>query len=81
MKTLIRTASALLLAGCTNAPVADSANPNPACQPIATGNCFLPYPSAFYEKKDATSETGWRLAIPKGALPKNQLQTWIEQSI
>lgn len=41
------------------------------CNPLGGSACITPWPSAIYEVDDATSETGRRLAIPEGALPKN----------
>lgn len=41
------------------------------CNPLAVGNCQIPWPSAIYEVADASTPTGFRLAIPEGALPSN----------
>lgn len=48
----------------------DLSTPSP-CNPLGGAACITPWPSAIYETDDATSETGRRLAIPEGALPKN----------
>src|SRR5687768_50429 len=42
-----------------------------ACNPLGGSACVLPWPTSLYEKDDATTETKRKLAIPKGALPKN----------
>jgi hypothetical protein len=42
-----------------------------ACNPLGGSACITPWPSSLYEKDDAATETKRRLAIPKGALPKN----------
>src|SRR5437588_12165563 len=58
-------------AGCG---ASDPANPDPRCQPTApAGTCFLPFPSSFYLAADMTSATGFRVAVPQGILPKNQV--------
>ncbi|MSP62611.1 MAG: hypothetical protein EXR72_20230 [Myxococcales bacterium] len=61
----------LHLAGCGAS--SDPANPDPRCQPIAEGDCALPYPSSFYLRADASSATGFRVAFPNGTFPKNQV--------
>ena len=59
---------------------ADDPNPDPLCQPVnargsdgAPGECFLPYPSSFYQKADPSSPSGYRVAVPKGVMPRNQV--------
>jgi hypothetical protein len=42
-----------------------------ACNPLGGSACVTPWPSSLYEKDDATTQTKRKLAIPKGALPKN----------
>ena len=66
---------AFSLAGCGGSTSAtdDGANPDPRYQPVAQPNSFLPFPSSFYTKADATTETKLRVSIPKGVLPKNQV--------
>jgi hypothetical protein len=61
----------VLLAACSTPP--DSANPDPACHPLAldAASCFLPFPSSFYLREDASSRTGYRVNIPAAALPRN----------
>ncbi|HEY1555127.1 MAG TPA: hypothetical protein VGF94_09885 [Kofleriaceae bacterium] len=41
------------------------------CNPLGGEGCLLPWPSATYEVADATSATGYRLAIPDNAMPVN----------
>jgi hypothetical protein len=43
------------------------------CHPLApdAASCFLPFPSSFYLREDASSRTGYRVDIPAAALPKN----------
>ena len=41
----------------------------PGCNPIVGDDCLTPFPSAFFERVDATTPTGVRVAIPKGMLP------------
>lgn len=58
----------LLLAACggdPSIPVADE------CNPLGINHCMTPWPSSAFERDDATSATGQRLAIPMGALPTN----------
>lgn len=67
-------ASLLLLAGCgeddANTVHVDKAA---ACNPLGPGEaCAMPFPSSLYETSDDASPTGWRLAIPEGALPANR---------
>ena len=78
--------SAGVLAGCSDDDVdaaadgggADmggdiSAPPLPAhCNPLSGDHCLLPWPSSFYLAQDSTSKTGYRVAYPQKALPKNE---------
>lgn len=76
MRTLKRlTLGLFLIAGCRGAtPAPDTANQNSSCQPIAAGDCMLPFPSSFYLAADATTKTGSRVNYPAtGALPVNQI--------
>lgn len=41
------------------------------CNPLGGGACLAPWPPAAYLAKDEASPTGWRLAFPAGAVPKN----------
>jgi hypothetical protein len=59
--------STLLLVACGDR---DLATPNP-CNPLGGARCMTPWPSAIYERDDASSATGRRLDIPAGALPTN----------
>jgi len=56
----------LFLAGCSQS---DGANLNPNCNPVAAGDCALPWPSSFYLAADSTTATGFRVAIPDGVMP------------
>lgn len=59
--------SLLFVAACGDK---DLSTPSP-CNPLGGTACITPWPSAIYETDDASTETKRRLAIPKGALPKN----------
>src|SRR6476646_11038936 len=59
----------LLLVGCNSS---DGANPDPKCNPLAVGDCVLPWPSSFYLKSDSSTATGKRVALPEGVLPLDQ---------
>src|SRR5579859_912277 len=59
-----------VLCGCSNVP--DGANPDPRCHPLAVGDCLLPWPSAYYEKVDSSTASGYRIALPDGVLPLDQ---------
>jgi hypothetical protein len=59
----------LLLFGCG---ASDGANPDAKCNPLAVGDCLLPWPSSFYLKSDSTTATGVRVALPEGVLPLDQ---------
>jgi hypothetical protein len=41
------------------------------CNPLGGVRCATPFPSSIYEVDDATTATGRRVDIPKGALPTN----------
>jgi len=41
------------------------------CNPLGGQACMMPFPSMIYMDQDATSETGFRLAIPAEAMPVN----------
>ena len=41
------------------------------CNPLGGQGCLLPWPSMIYATTDATSATGFRLAIPANAMPVN----------
>lgn len=60
----------VLVAACGDNDDNKLATPAP-CNPLGGSACITPWPSAIYEVDDAASETGRRLAIPEGALPKN----------
>ena len=50
--------------GDTSVPV------EPACNPLGAGPCMTPWPSSVFEVDDPRTDTGRRLAIPAGALPR-----------
>src|SRR5690349_18255100 len=39
------------------------------CNPLQGGACMAPWPPMTYEETDAVSMTGYKLAIPVGAIP------------
>jgi hypothetical protein len=41
------------------------------CNPLGGQGCLMPWPSMIYANEDATSATGYRLAIPREAMPIN----------
>ena len=53
-------------------PADQGAQTGPYCNPISTDNCLLPWPSSFYLKKDTTTQTGWKMAYDKEAMPSNR---------
>lgn len=62
----------LAIAGCSSsAPDVTPAPPEaaPGCNPVIGDDCLTPFPSAFFERVDATSSTGMRVAIGDGMLP------------
>jgi hypothetical protein len=42
-----------------------------ACNPLGGQGCMLPWPSMAYAKEDVSSPTGYRLDIPREAMPVN----------
>jgi hypothetical protein len=53
----------------------DSAGPTGPrgdCDPVAPTLCGLPFPSTFYMAEDATTATGWRVALGPTTLPVNE---------
>lgn len=41
------------------------------CNPMGGSSCITPWPSALYQVEDSSTASGFRLAIPEGALPTN----------
>jgi len=60
---------ALVLSAGTGCTQSDGANLNPVCNPVAAGDCALPWPSSFYLAPDTTTATGFRISIPDGVMP------------
>src|SRR5579883_3282346 len=49
------------------------------CSPIRpTGACMLPWPNAIYLNPDASTKTGYRMALPMETLPKRATMTGTE---
>lgn len=81
MSTLVRPpalALSLLLAaaacGDGTTPVQPDADPNApgeACNPLGTDACLMPWPSMAYLDVDASTPTGFKVAIPEAAMPIN----------
>ncbi|MFZ5481231.1 MAG: hypothetical protein ACOZNI_31015 [Myxococcota bacterium] len=42
------------------------------CDPISYDYCALPYPSSFYLREDATTETGWRVHLGASTIPRTE---------
>ena len=49
----------------------DSSGIPDECNPLGGQGCMLPWPSMVYAKTDASSATGFRLDIPRAAMPVN----------
>jgi hypothetical protein len=64
------TISLFLTASLTACGDKDLSTPS-QCNPLGGSACITPWPSAIYEKDDATTETKRRVEVPKGALPTN----------
>lgn len=43
----------------------------PECNPLGNAGCVAPWPSALHMIEDASTATGYRLDIPRGAFPDN----------
>src|SRR5688572_8779881 len=41
------------------------------CNPLGGVQCLMPWPSSVYLEQDATTGTGFRVALPPGAMPVN----------
>jgi hypothetical protein len=65
--TPLLSAVLLLGAACSD----DAPAVPPECSPLAASGCAVPWPSSIYLEQDPTTATGYRLAFPDGALPKN----------
>lgn len=79
---LALTLASLFVAGCsgnTNAPPGSEGPPKgpqdglpTVCNPLRSeGVCLLPFPSSAYLDEDASTETGYRLALDAEAMPQN----------
>lgn len=51
---------------------------SPDCNPIAWGACLSGIPSAFYEKEDASTQTGLRVDLPAGVMPHSNVGTPVD---
>lgn len=60
----------VVLAGACGGDSNSSGIPD-ACNPLGGQGCLMPWPSMLYVKADATTATGYRLAIPREAMPVN----------
>ena len=68
--------SLVVAVACSSAsdPAPPAAAPPPeaaaGCNPVVADDCLTPFPSAFFERADSASATGYRVALPAtGALP------------
>lgn len=43
------------------------------CEILSLEHCMLPYPSSFFLREDPTTDTGYRVNYPKGAMPRNRV--------
>jgi len=69
MRTLAGILFVCLLGGC-----GDEGNTSgipDQCNPLGGQGCLMPWPSMLYAKTDSSSATGYRLAIPREAMPIN----------
>ena len=41
------------------------------CDPLDRRQCLFPFPSDFFTRPDATSDTGLRIALPREGMPAN----------
>jgi hypothetical protein len=54
----------------TTASVPPPPEAQPGCNPVLGDDCLTPFPSTFFEAKDATTATGVRIALTEKLLPK-----------
>jgi hypothetical protein len=62
-------ASAATPTDATSADVASAAEDH-ACEPLVPDVCALPFPSSWFLREDATSATGFRVSVPRAAIPR-----------
>ncbi len=55
----------------SHARPAAASKPAADCQPFARTPCLLPFPNNLYTRRDRTSATGLRVALPAAAMPAN----------
>ena len=65
---LLALSSLLISTGCASD---DTASERVECNPLGGPGCLLPWPSSAYLVEDATSVTGFRVALPAEAMPVN----------
>ena len=67
-----RTFAATVVAGLSALAVATPAEAAPKrCDPLGGGECLLPFPNDHFTERDGRTETGRRLALPRGGMPEN----------
>jgi hypothetical protein len=75
--------AALLAIACDGAPPpfdagVDAGDPNDPlrldCEPLAPASCALPFPSSWFLAEDASTRTGYRVALGETTLPLNTLR-------
>lgn len=65
-------AAAFWLAACGGGSSGNTSDIPDSCNPLGGGTaCLLPWPSSVYLSPDASTETGFRVALPPGAMPVN----------
>ena len=70
---------AVLVAACTPTPPPHQPGD---CNPLgASGACFTPFPSSYFQVDDSSSATGVRNAIPRGVLPQNSAHRPIDPAL
>lgn len=43
------------------------------CEILSLEHCMLPYPSSFFLREDDSTDTGYRVNYPMGAMPRNRV--------
>ncbi|MEZ4365932.1 MAG: hypothetical protein R2939_06550 [Kofleriaceae bacterium] len=76
MTTSLRLRSLALVLLASAAGCGDDPDPiveaiGPACNPLGTDECLMPWPSMAFAEADAASPTGFRMALPIEAMPVN----------
>jgi hypothetical protein len=60
-----------LMGGCGSDDTGSEPTQPAYCNPLSGEHCLLPWPSSFFLATDSATATGYRVAYPTAALPKN----------